>query len=535
MSQSHSTYSNKELHPGVSGILRCRNHGAYLRLCLDSCIEALDEIIAIYHDSTDDTESILHEYKKRYPGRLKIIHHEDYVFPLDLGIAIYEYAVQLSDDSPNLFCGYTNRAVSETSYKWIVKIDSDQIYFADRLKRICDLYRSEDMEYINSNYFYSGINLFLHHDKWHVCLGGYPDLFPLFNGYGDHHIHPNACHYVKFHGKPRGDTRRLMEYFPMREHMRPGGFLWFHVKNLFPDAQNNVENQFSNYPDRFIELDKLLHMAYTDFEEAYHPHIPFDFAEDIYRKSFDIEKHHMPWGDLPTIKDQYNQIILSKKIRMSNIYHIEYSELLKHAIENYLSEHKNVTVFDKADMSEAVKTLLINHLSEEEVHYEACRDNGKDPKEAMERVNRCLALFTDRSNAKIVSLSRVHEVWNELLGDYAGATLVFADNSSTLQEHVPRINEAEGIKLLLSLDEMSDSSEFPDDCIAIKVENTNVMKDSNPFLRKNFPYVHRIANSMSWLLSILKPKSIMNLSPQTVAGIILKQLAVASDINIYDK
>lgn len=540
MNQSHLPHKTNDLRPGVSGILRCRNHGAYLRFCLDSCIEALDELIAIYHDSTDDTEEIIREYENRYPGKIKIIHHKEYVFPLNMDATIYEYAVRLPDHSPNLFCGYTNRAMAAASYKWIFRIDADQIYFPDQLKRICESYRSNVIPNDNVVAYYSGINLFLIREKWHVCLGGERGLYPLFNGYGDHFFHPNneACYYTKFSGDPFQDKKRLTEYVPIRRPLVSGGFLWFHIPNLFPDAQRQVENQYVHYPNRFIGLDKLRNMTYVDFEKAYHPHIPFDFAKDVYRKSFDLEKHHMPWENLSSIKHRYNKIISTKRVRMSNSYHTEYSELLKHAIEDYLSKHKNAMVFDKADMSEAVKTLLINHLSEEEAHYEACRNNGKSSKEAMERVNRCIALFTeftDSLDADVVSESRGHAVWNELLGDYAGATVAFADNSSTLQEHASQFNEVEGIKMLLSLDEMSDSAEFPDDCIAVKIENTNVMKDSNPFLRKNYPYIYGVANSMCWLLSILKPQAILIFSPQTVAGVVLKKLAVTSDIKIYDR
>lgn len=51
----------KERPLGVSGILRCHNHADFLELCIDSCIDGLDELIAVYHDCTDDTVQILHK------------------------------------------------------------------------------------------------------------------------------------------------------------------------------------------------------------------------------------------------------------------------------------------------------------------------------------------------------------------------------------------------------------------------------------------------------------------------------------------
>lgn len=537
MNQSHPIHKKNELSPGVSGILRCRNHGAYLRLCIDSCIDALDEIVAIYHDSTDDTEDILHEYAERYPNKIKILHYKEYVFPLNLDSAMYEYAVTLPDNSPNLFCGYTNRAMAEASYKWIFRIDADQIYFTERLKRICDSYRSDAVPKDGVVAYYSGINLFLIKGRWHVCAGGERELYPLFNGYGDHFFHPNNedCFYTKFLGKPLEGKNRLTEYVSIRKPLVSGGFLWFHIPNLFPDAQVIVEGQYALFPDRFIELDKLRQITFASFDETYHPYIPFDFAKDIYKNKFDNAKHHIPWEVLSVIKKQYDKVIFSKKIQMNKSFHLEYTGLLNQAVSCFLSAHKNMMVFNGADMAEAVRILLLRHLAEEEPYYASCRNNGKSPNLSMERVSSCLALFTNNNSHEVPLSYDTHEAWNNLLSDYKGTVIVFADKSSTLSENIARFDGIGGAKILLSLDEMPESAEFPDDCIAIKLENTSILKDSNAYLRKNFPYIHRIANSMSWLLSILKPKAIINLSSLTVAGVILTRLAVASNINIYDR
>lgn len=220
---------------------------------------------------------------------------------------------------------------------------------------------------------------------------------------------------------------------------------------------------------------------------------------------------------------------------MKNDYHTEYSMLFKQAIDCYISEYKDMMAFDSVNIADAVKLMLIENLSEEECHYVQCRNNGKNKYEAMERIYSCLALFSDKRGKETIVSHSINQEWHRLLIDFEHCTLIYSDKASGIIERVTQICETKGTKVLLSLDEMDESTEFSEDCVAIKLQTTTVMKDSNPFLRKNFPYIHRIANSMSWLLSILKPKSILNFSPQTVAGIILKQLAVASDLYIYDK
>ena len=47
------------LKNGLSGIMRVKNEGRFLEACIDSCIEALDEIIIVYTGCTDNTEEIL--------------------------------------------------------------------------------------------------------------------------------------------------------------------------------------------------------------------------------------------------------------------------------------------------------------------------------------------------------------------------------------------------------------------------------------------------------------------------------------------
>ena len=222
-------------------------------------------------------------------------------------------------------------------------------------------------------------------------------------------------------------------------------------------------------------------------------------------------------------------------ILMKDSYHTEYIMLLKQAIDYYISEYKDMMIFDGMNIADAVKLVLIKNLSEEECHYAQCRNNGKNKYEAMERIYSCLELFSDkRCKEKIVSHS-INQEWHRLLIDFEHCTLIYSDNASRIIELVPQIRETAGIKVLLSLDEMDDSTEFSEDCVAIKLENTTIMKDSNPFLRTNFPYIHQIANSISWLLSILKSKAIINFSSQTIAGVVLSRLALASDIDIYDK
>lgn len=54
---------------GISGHLRVKNEEMSIAQSIDSCIDALDELIITYNTSEDNTEKILKEYQKKYPDK----------------------------------------------------------------------------------------------------------------------------------------------------------------------------------------------------------------------------------------------------------------------------------------------------------------------------------------------------------------------------------------------------------------------------------------------------------------------------------
>ena len=74
----------KERPLGVTGILRCQNSADFLDACIESCIEGLDELIAVYHNCTDETANILKRKQSKYPYKIKIFEYQPYIYPIDL-------------------------------------------------------------------------------------------------------------------------------------------------------------------------------------------------------------------------------------------------------------------------------------------------------------------------------------------------------------------------------------------------------------------------------------------------------------------
>ena len=74
----------KELKPGLSGIVRAKNEASFIEACIDSCIDALDELVIVYNDCTDDTPAIVKRKAKQYPDKIKIYAYEHHVLSYNL-------------------------------------------------------------------------------------------------------------------------------------------------------------------------------------------------------------------------------------------------------------------------------------------------------------------------------------------------------------------------------------------------------------------------------------------------------------------
>lgn len=130
---------NPDLKDGLTGLIRTRNEAPLLGACIDSCIGSLDELIVVCSDCTDNTLEILEDKKRQYPDKLRIFEYNLNVLSFDLTKEEFEYAKSLPDDSPRLYANLCNFGLSKARYKYVTKIDADQLYFADELKKWRDV------------------------------------------------------------------------------------------------------------------------------------------------------------------------------------------------------------------------------------------------------------------------------------------------------------------------------------------------------------------------------------------------------------
>lgn len=247
----------KSLKSGVSGIMRIKNDAEFVEACIDSCIDALDELIVVYNDCSDCTPKLIEAKRLQYPNKIKVFEYKYKVYSVGLSEEEFKYAQSLPDDSPHLLCNYYNFALSKVSYKYAIKIDADQLYFTDQLKEWCTICKDENISINYLKYFVgflfnlyfvffkylcfknkkvyplmpfhfvqllypyyieyakrrfrkgcaylslSGVNVIKDNKSWFVCMGKQNkiiNILPPFNGDGDHlifRVSPQT-YYVKY-------------------------------------------------------------------------------------------------------------------------------------------------------------------------------------------------------------------------------------------------------------------------------------------------------------------------------------------------
>ena len=321
---------------GLSGIMRVKNEGRSVGECIDSVIDALDELIVVYNDCTDDTESILCKKVEQYGDKIKIYPFNHDLLVTNLTLEQYEYAVSLPEDSPRLHCTQCNFALDQSTYKYAVKIDPDQLYFVDEVRKWRDACLGKDVsinllqvvvarlfrlwisfyrrmssvtgkvcsylmpdwlvKICEKSYFaygrnqlykgeisiaWSGINVFVEDGEIFIPFD-FRNVHPPYNGEGDLVL-------FKISSKTRfgrylvpGDKTKVLEYFNNPYPMFFSGLTWFHLHANRDYCFANVSKMRHENPDLFVRVDDFVNFSYNDSLKKMKNGVPTLFQRTLF-------------------------------------------------------------------------------------------------------------------------------------------------------------------------------------------------------------------------------------------------------------
>lgn len=347
----------KALQNGLSGIMCIKNESRFLEDCIDSCINALDELIVVYVKGNDSTEGILKRKKEQYPDKLTYYLYPHEVLWFEMTQAEYEVARNLKEGDPRLYSSMCNFALSKVKYKYVIKkVDADQFYFHEELKcwrDICSdntipswtlshligflysiyisLYRRisaltgipllfmlpEKMTYKLYKYYklysqrelkcnraaisLSGLNVFKD-NEWLVPFDGI-NIHPPYNGNGDHIIFPisNQTYFYK-HNLNRAENRNSYSitedfYHPYRVFI--GGCCWFHQHANREKCWRVIKEQKLQSPKDFVPIEQFLMFTNKEFLSRMHKKI-----DVMYNKIYFSIVHIISKDEIKKYKDK---------------------------------------------------------------------------------------------------------------------------------------------------------------------------------------------------------------------------------------
>lgn len=321
---------------GLSGIMRVKNEGKFVGACIDVVIDALDELIVVYNDCTDDTEDILRDKVKQYGDRIKVFPFNNKILFSNLTLEQYEYAVSLPENSPRLFCTLCNYALEQANYQYAVKIDPDQLYFADEVRewrdaclgknvsinvlqlavaflfrlwisfyrrvstisgKVCSclmpdwlikvckrpyLAYGRHMLYKGKvSIAWSGINVFVEDGDIFIPYD-FRNVHPPYNGEGDLVLF-KISQETKF-GRylVPGDKTKVLEYFNNPYPMFFSGPMWFHLHANRDYCIDKVSKMKQENPELFVPVDEFLAYSYSDSLKKMKNGIPTLFQRTLF-------------------------------------------------------------------------------------------------------------------------------------------------------------------------------------------------------------------------------------------------------------
>lgn len=327
----------------VAGIMRVKNDGVFVRACIESCIDALDELIVVHNDCTDNSVEEIEKMVVKYPAKVRRYAYPYEVWAFQLSKEKFDEVKNLPEDNPHLLSSYYNFALSKVTADYAMKIDADQVYFTEKLKIWCDFMRNcepEDMtakvmvgkvfQYYLSIYrilsfkvgivlpmmpswllrmaypvyisyakyafshnqacmALSGVNV-LETDKTLISMGHESEkllMLPPFNGIGDT-VMFKMSDKVRFQRLimeqyNQGDTYSVIEEFvhPYKR-LTFVGYFWKHMRTMRPGVVEKALEAYATDSNAFLDIDSFKKLSYRNILK----HSPEKIFPPFYRILF---------------------------------------------------------------------------------------------------------------------------------------------------------------------------------------------------------------------------------------------------------
>lgn len=225
--------------------IRIKNEIKTVKASLESMAPAFKRGVIGYLDSNDGTEEVIKEFVEKHPGFISFKYEHDVLEP--------HHPLYFKDSTPKerFLSSYYNAVLSRIpDGDWLVKIDADHIYDAEKLKKLyCMPHTNQTIVYI------SRINVFKTEDQIYLQRNFFkniPDHWLLYK-------YPGMSFEMNINSKS-GIAWEVL-YLSVRNSYCTDNLMWHY--SLQKDSRKKYRSEFINFTD-FMSKQNLLDLHITE-------------------------------------------------------------------------------------------------------------------------------------------------------------------------------------------------------------------------------------------------------------------------------
>ena len=163
-----------KLKNGISLIIRAKNEEINVKICIESVIDLVDEIIFVNNNSNDKTGYIAEELSKKYK-HLKVYHYF-----LDVNKVGKQHQEAIKKGDKNTLGNYYNWCLSKATYINVIKWDADFICIRENFKQMINNY---ELRTKNENFalWFTGLTMFIHKNTSYININSFYNEYRIFS------------------------------------------------------------------------------------------------------------------------------------------------------------------------------------------------------------------------------------------------------------------------------------------------------------------------------------------------------------------
>ncbi|MCC5615177.1 tetratricopeptide repeat protein [Nostoc sp. CHAB 5836] len=236
---NQSSFEPETRQDGISGVMLIHNEAEFLAQVIDTWIDAVDELVIVFNNCTDNSPQIIEEYEKKFYPKIRAFHYLPRVYSPNT-----KEQLELDINNINSFTFYSNFNLSQTRYKICVEVNGDHVGIPEHLKNIYQFLKTNPLQ--NTALFFSGLNLWRQPDDRQY----YISLKDIALGDGDlayWTVSPNHI-FVK---NPNNPLFTIVRWQGLQSYYL--GFIFWHTRFLKKDHGQGNYGTYSEKINPFLE------------------------------------------------------------------------------------------------------------------------------------------------------------------------------------------------------------------------------------------------------------------------------------------